>query len=162
MFSFLLSVVVSHWNRLQYVRTPYILLQWMYVFYHDLLNYFCEISLQNWTLAFYLFSPTPYINSIEHEHSCTIHYIRVNDLLFCLPGFCCLFVWFDSLRPINNLSVKRGRVFLGWTSTKLRQKCLAQGPQRNDAGEARTRGPSVSSEGLYHWATALPSYLVLA
>ena len=31
----------------------------------------------------------------------------------------CLFVWFDSLCPINNLSVKQGRVFLGWTSTKL-------------------------------------------
>ena len=30
-----------------------------------------------------------------------------------------LFVWFDWLRPINNLSVKQGRVFLGWTSTKL-------------------------------------------
>ena len=29
------------------------------------------------------------------------------------------FVWFDSLRPINNLSVIKGRVFLGWTSTKL-------------------------------------------
>ena len=30
-----------------------------------------------------------------------------------------LFVWFDSLRPINNLWVIKGRVFLGWTSTKL-------------------------------------------
>ena len=30
-----------------------------------------------------------------------------------------LFVWFDYLRPINNLSVKQGRVFVGWTSTKL-------------------------------------------
>ena len=29
------------------------------------------------------------------------------------------FVLFDSLRPINNLSVKQGQVFLGWTSTKL-------------------------------------------
>ena len=29
------------------------------------------------------------------------------------------FVWFDSLRPINNLSVIKRRVFLGWTSTKL-------------------------------------------
>ena len=29
------------------------------------------------------------------------------------------FVWFDSLRPINYLSVIKGRVFLGWTSTKL-------------------------------------------
>ena len=33
---------------------------------------------------------------------------------------------------------------------------LAQGPQRSDAGKARTRGPSVSSQALYHWATALP------
>ena len=32
---------------------------------------------------------------------------------------------------------------------------LAQGPQRSDAGEAWTRGPSVSSQALYHCATAL-------
>ena len=38
--------------------------------------------------------------------------------------------------------------------------CLAQGPQRSDAGEARTRGPSVSSQALYHWATALPPMLI--
>ena len=30
-----------------------------------------------------------------------------------------LFVWSDSLRPINNLSVKQGQFFLGWTSPKL-------------------------------------------
>ena len=36
---------------------------------------------------------------------------------------------------------------------------LAQGPQRSDAGETRTRGPSVSSQALYHWATALPKKL---
>ena len=34
--------------------------------------------------------------------------------------------------------------------------CLAQGPQSSDAGEARTSGPSVLSQALYHWATALP------
>ena len=34
--------------------------------------------------------------------------------------------------------------------------CLAQGPQRSDAGEARTRGLSVSSQALNYWATALP------
>ena len=28
--------------------------------------------------------------------------------------------------------------------------CLAQGPQRSDASEARTRYPSVSSQALYH------------
>ena len=33
---------------------------------------------------------------------------------------------------------------------------LAQVPQRSDAGEAQTPGPSVSSQALYHWATALP------
>ena len=34
--------------------------------------------------------------------------------------------------------------------------CLAQGPQPS---EAQTRGPSVSSKALYHWATALPKKL---
>ena len=29
-----------------------------------------------------------------------------------------VFVWFDSLSPINNLSFIKGWVFLGWTSTK--------------------------------------------
>ena len=33
--------------------------------------------------------------------------------------------------------------------------CLAQGPQRSDAAEARTHCPSVSSQALYHWATVL-------
>ena len=66
---------------------------------------------------------------------------------------------FDSLRPTNNLSVIKGRVFLGWTSTKLRLMCLAHGPQCSDACEARTRGPSVSSQALCHWATALPIFL---
>ena len=38
--------------------------------------------------------------------------------------------------------------------------CLGQGPQQSDAGEAWTRGPSVSSQALYHWATALPPIIV--
>ena len=38
--------------------------------------------------------------------------------------------------------------------------CLAQGPQRSDAGEARTRDPSVPSQALYHWATELPMYSI--
>ena len=37
--------------------------------------------------------------------------------------------------------------------------CLAQKPQCSDAGEARPRGPSVSSQALYHLATALPRVL---
>ena len=39
--------------------------------------------------------------------------------------------------------------------------CLAQGPQRSDAGEARTRGPSVSSQALYHWAKQGRTAMVL-
>ena len=35
--------------------------------------------------------------------------------------------WFDSLCPNNNLSVIKGGVFLGWTSTKLGLMYLAQG-----------------------------------
>ena len=38
---------------------------------------------------------------------------------------------------------------------------LAQGPQRSDAGEARTRGPSATSQALYHWATALHSVNII-
>ena len=62
--------------------------------------------------------------------------------LFWAYFFVC-FVWFDSLRPINNLSVKQGRVFLDEPVLSLGQMWLAQGPKRSDAGEARTRGPSV-------------------
>ena len=36
-----------------------------------------------------------------------------------IPSNMFFFVWFDSLRPINNLSVIKGSVFLCWTSTKL-------------------------------------------
>ena len=37
-----------------------------------------------------------------------------------------LFVWLDSLRPIDNLSGIKRQVFLGWTSTKLGLMCFAQ------------------------------------
>ena len=67
-------------------------------------------------------------------------------------------VWFDCLRPINNLSVKQEWVFLVWTSTKLGLKHLAQGPQHSHAGEAQTHGPTVSSQALYHWATVFPCH----
>ena len=37
--------------------------------------------------------------------------------------------------------------------------CLVQRPQPSDASEARTCGPSVLSQALYHWATAFPNCL---
>ena len=65
-----------------------------------------------------------------------------------------LFVWFDSLRPINNLSVKQGRVFLGWTSTKLGLMFLLKDTTQWGRWGWNLR-PSVTSQVLYHWATAL-------
>ena len=56
--------------------------------------------------------------------------------------------------------VIKGRVFLGWTSTKLGLMCLAQGQNTSDPSETRTCGPLVSSQALYHWATVLPSRFV--
>ena len=40
-----------------------------------------------------------------------------------------MFVCFDLIiyEPVNFFSVMSGRVFQGWTSTKQRLKCLAQG-----------------------------------
>ena len=37
-----------------------------------------------------------------------------------------LFVWFDYLRPINNLSDIKEQDFLGWTSSMLVLMCIAQ------------------------------------
>ena len=36
--------------------------------------------------------------------------------------------------------------------------CLAQGLQCSDPGKAQTRGPSVSRQALYQWATGLPVF----
>ena len=46
------------------------------------------------------------------QTDCIIHVPIQQKQVFV---FC--FVWFDSLRPINNLSVKQGWDILGWTST---------------------------------------------
>ena len=53
-------------------------------------------------------------NIISHGDiisECTQVFLEIFKLYFA--AFVCLFVLFDSLRPINNLSVKQGRVFLG-------------------------------------------------
>ena len=71
--------------------------------------------------------------------------------------FVCLIDWLILYVPST---IFQGRIFLGWTSTKLVKMCLAQGPQRSDAGEARTRGPLVSSQALYHWATPSELFVI--
>ena len=69
-------------------------------------------------------------------------------------------VWFVCLIlyiPVNNFSVMSGQVLFGWTSTKQRIKCLAQGHKAVPlaAVKARTRNPSIRSLALYLWALYL-------
>ena len=59
--------------------------------------------------------------------------------------------------PVDNFSVMSKRVFLGWTSTILVGINLSYSrTQRSASSETRIRNSSVSSQVLYHWATALP------
>ena len=55
---------------------------------------------------------SPPLDQLSHILT-SIENHKINVKMFCL------FVWFDSLSPINNLSVIKGQVFLGWTRTKL-------------------------------------------
>ena len=73
----------------------------------------CCFSLQKYDQSFKQFG---------HSHMC-----RITARASSLPSVCetipsmerILFVWFDSLRPINYLSVIKGRVFQDWASTRL-------------------------------------------
>ena len=71
------------------------------------------------------------------------------------PDCVCLFIMILYI-PVNHFSVMSEWVFLGWTSTKQVLMCLAEGHNRvAPVSEAWTRNPSISSQALYHWATAL-------
>ena len=77
-----------------------------------------------------------------------------------LPPCCCFVCLFNSLGSINNLSVIKRRVFLGWTSTKLGLMFLLRDTKSSDASEAWTRGPSVSSQALYYCATHVAAFVI--
>ena len=56
----------------------------------------------------------------------------------------------------TNFQLCRGRS--SWVEPVLsKDKCVLL----SDVGEARTHGPSVSSQALYHWATALPDQILI-
>ena len=69
-----------------------------------------------------------------------------------------VFVWFDSLSPSQQVYIMSGWVFLCWTSTKQGLLCLKTTQWRR---QAETHNASVSSQALYHWATALRRTLFL-
>ena len=63
------------------------------------------------------------MESVNPSYSDTHTYWYIKN--WTAHSFVCL-IWFDSLRPIDNLSVIKECVFLGWTSTKLGLMCLPQ------------------------------------
>ena len=83
------------------------------------------------------------VQTLYNVHKTLSHY-NIKHVLY--------FVWFDSLRPINNLSSINGRVFLGWTSTKLGLMCLAQG---HKAVTLVRLEPAASRLWVKHSTTAL-------
>ena len=70
----------------------------------------------------------------------TIYFVLINQCKLAMIVPIILFVSFASLRPINNISVIKGRVFLGWTSTKLGLMSLAQG---HNAVKSLTSDPQI-------------------
>ena len=97
-----------------------------------------HFSAEKWEFTFHVNHAFPKTSSEKHQ-----------KLMFVL------FVWFDSLRPINNLSDIKGRVFLGWTSTKVGLMFLLKDTMKWCRWGSNLR-PLTSSQALYHWATALP------
>ena len=63
------------------------------------------------------------------------------------------FYWFDSLCFINNLSVIKGQVFLGWTSTKLGLMFLLKDTTQWRRWGSNPRPLGLKSSTL-HWVTA--------
>ena len=87
-----------------------------------------------------------------------VTYLKQHDLGLDTVFFSILFDLILYI-TVNNISVTSGQVFLGWTSSKLGlDNVSCSKTQRSDASDARTHGPSVSSQALYHWATALPIF----
>ena len=66
----------------------------------------------------------------------------------------CLLIWFFTSHQQSFSYVGTGLPGLNQYKARINVSCSRT--QRSDAGEARTCGPSVSSQALYHWATALP------
>ena len=66
------------------------------------------------------------------------------------------FVWFDSLRPSQQLFSYVGTGLPGLNQYEVRINVACSRKQHSDACEARTRGLSVSRQACYHRVTVLP------
>ena len=108
-----------------------------------------------WSAVFWLRSMYIYTKSLSCVWSTvcvTSTYVYLHKIFE--PGVSLLFFYLILYVPSTVFQLQR-QVFLCWTRTKLGLMFLLKDTTQ-DAGEAWTRGPSVSSQALYHWATALP------
>ena len=94
----------------------------------------------------------------EHSKSGSILFVILSIpqthailLFFCL-------IWFDSLHPSQQFISYVGTA-LPWLNQYLaRINVSCSRTQCSDASEAQTHSPSVSSQALYYWTTALPPF----
>ena len=91
--------------------------------------------------------------TICHKDRCFVYFwVAALHRFYCIKA-CILFDLILYI-SVNSFSVMLWQIFLNWTSTKQRIKCLAQ-EYNTASSEARFRNPSISSQTLYHLATGL-------
>ena len=83
------------------------------------------------------------------------HYVLSTSLKICTKYWLIEICLFDSILnvPLTIFQLNRDRSV--WVEPEDKW-VLLKDPQHSDTGEARTPGPTVLSQALYHSATALP------
>ena len=107
-----------------------------------------------WEFAIFGYFPciirTVRTRSFNHKHK----HRKMAIFCYFFSRFFCSLNWeFSYSNWEKNILFGIGNTTEYRSSKRAKKKtkmCLVQRPQRSDAGEARTRGPSVSSQALYH------------
>ena len=105
--------------------------------------FWCEVNL---CIQSYLINSKSYGQDVLFRSVKNLNYREV-----------CVLFDLDSLHPINNISVIKGRVFLRWTSFKLGLMCLAQG--HNAVKPVRFEPPAPGSRVKHSTTELLHSQL---
>ena len=109
------SIYMVEYSIVYTYSTEYMKPFWFKEVSKSVLNSYLPFSVLILWLLCDIFSRFHFYSNVER----TVCKQTMKPLIRRHDMYCFFFVWFDSLRPINNISVKQGRVFLGWTSTKL-------------------------------------------
>ena len=90
--------------------------------------------------------------SADEAWKVTLHAKTMHNLIYIFAILFCLIWCFASQSTIFQLC----REVSCWVEqVQTKDKCVCSKTQHSDAGETRTRGPSVSSQALYHCAPIL-------